>query len=80
MKVFETAYADFGAFWKELTKKADWYYLHPLYVHPEQRDFLTGLLAKVDWSVHPDQKWQESHRRQWKKVLTDPAGYYRQAP
>jgi hypothetical protein len=31
----------------------------------------------VDWSVHPDKKWQESHQRQWKKVLTDPDTYYR---
>jgi subfamily B ATP-binding cassette protein MsbA len=27
--------------------------------------------------VHPDKKWQESHQRQWKKVLDDPGTYYR---
>jgi len=27
--------------------------------------------------VHPNKKWQESHQRQWKKVLTDPGNYYK---
>lgn len=79
VKVFETRYADFGAFWEMLSKNREWHYLHPLFVHPEQRDFVRERLASVDWSIHPDRKWQESHQRQWKKVLTDPANYYRGA-
>jgi len=26
--------------------------------------------------VQPNKKWQESHQRQWKKVLADPSSYY----
>ena len=76
VKVFETQFADFAAFWKDLVKDPKWYYRHPLFVHPEQREFVREQLAKVDWGVHPDKKWQESHQRQWKKVLTDPGQYY----
>jgi hypothetical protein len=78
VKVFETWYPDFGAFWTALTKDKQWYYRHPLFVHPEQRDFVRDQLKTVNWAVHPDKKWQESHQRQWKKVLTDPGAYYRQ--
>ncbi|WP_431212798.1 hypothetical protein ACQ86N_45255 [Puia sp. P3] len=77
VKIFETRYADFAEFWNMLTSDRKWYYLHPMFVHPEQRDFVRQQLAAVDWSVHPDRKWQESHQRQWKKVLTDPDTYYR---
>jgi len=77
LKVFETDYIDFNAFWQELINNPEWFYLHPLYVHPEQRDFVKQELAKVNWNIHPNKKWQESHQRQWTKVLTDPAGYYR---
>ena len=76
IKVFETLYPSFEAFWQELTKNKEWFYLHPLYVHPEQRDFVRAQLQAVNWDIHPDRKWQESHQRQWKKVLTDPKDYY----
>lgn len=76
VKVFETPYPSFEAFWKELAQNREWFYLHPMFVHPEQRAFVQGELARVDWSVQPDPKWQESHKRQWKKVLNDPASYY----
>jgi hypothetical protein len=76
VKVFETNYPDFASFWKEITKDPKWFYLHPLFVHPEQRDFIRELLKTVNWAVHPNKKWQESHQRQWKKVLTDPGTYY----
>lgn len=78
VKIFETHYQDFAAFWQELTRNPQWYYLHPLYVHPEQRDFVRDQLKNVNWSVHPDKKWQDSHQRQWKKVLMAPGTYYRQ--
>ncbi len=77
IKVFETAYSSFAAFWQMLTKDAQWFYQHPLYVHPEQRDFIKKELQHVNWSVHPNKKWQESHQQQWKKVLTDRHDYYR---
>ena len=80
LTVFEANYPDFAAFWTYITTNPEWYYLHPLYVHPEQRAFVGEQLKKVNWAVHPDKKWQESHQRQWKKVLTDPAGYYKQTP
>ncbi|HWK06176.1 MAG TPA: hypothetical protein VNS58_21190 [Puia sp.] len=76
MKVFETNYPDFASFWKELTKDPQWWYLHPLFVHPEQRDFIREQLKTVNWAVHSNKKWQDSHQRQWKKVLTGPGGYY----
>jgi hypothetical protein len=76
VKVFEKKFPDFAAFWMELTRDPKWWYLHPLYVHPEQRGFVREQLAKVNWAVHPNKKWQESHQRQWKKVLSDPGSYY----
>ena len=77
IRVFETTYPSFAAFWKMLTGDTRWFYQHPLYVHPEQRDFIREQLQQVNWSVHPNKKWQESHQRQWKKVLTDKDDYYR---
>ena len=77
VKVFETWYPDFGSFWTMLTKDPKWYYRHPLFVHPEKREFIREQLKTVNWGVHPDKKWQESHQRQWKKVLDDPGTYYR---
>ncbi len=79
VKVFETWYTDFEAFWKFLLTDPLWYYQHPLFVHPEQREFVQQQLKNVNWAVSRDPKWQESHQRQWKKVLTDPGNYYRPA-
>jgi hypothetical protein len=75
--VFDTWYVSFEAFWKALTGDAKWYYRHPLFVHPEQREFVREQLKKVDWTVNANKKWQESHQRQWKKVLDNPSNYYR---
>lgn len=77
IKIFDTAYTTFTVFWQMLTKDSQWFYQHPLYVHPEQRTFIQNELKKVNWSVHTNIKWQESHQRQWKKVLTDTDNYYR---
>ncbi|HTR30342.1 MAG TPA: hypothetical protein VMH27_13800 [Puia sp.] len=77
VQVFDTWYVSWEAFWKVLTADPAWYYLHPFFVHPEQREFVSEHLKRVNWGVHPDKKWQESHRRQWKKVLEDPGTYYR---
>jgi hypothetical protein len=76
IKVFKTSYSSFAAFWEELIKNKAWFYLHPLYVHPEQRAFIQEQLKGVNWQIQGDRKWQESHQRQWKKVLTDPKDYY----
>src|SRR5450432_2951029 len=70
LKVFETDYKDFSAFWAYITANKKWFYLHPLFIHPEQRDFIIQQLQGVNWSVSSNKKWQESHQRQWKKVLT----------
>ncbi|HVG16975.1 MAG TPA: hypothetical protein VM935_18530 [Chitinophagaceae bacterium] len=76
IQVFETVYKSFKEFWDMLLQNREWFYLHPLYVHPEQRDFVTNALKDVPWNIHPDVKWQLSHKRQWEKVLTAPPGYY----
>lgn len=78
LKVFESQFANFAAFWAHITTDKQWFYLHPLFIHPEQRDFIKEQLQHVDWQVAGDKKWQESHQRQWKKVLTDPGSYYRE--
>ncbi len=78
LQVFENHFADFAAFWTYLTADKQWFYLHPLFIHPEQRDFIREKLQHVNWLVAGDKKWQESHQRQWKKVLTDPGSYYRE--
>jgi hypothetical protein len=77
VEVFDTWYVSWEAFWKAMTSDPTWYYRHPLFVHPEQRELVREALKRVNWSVHPDKKWQESHQRQWKKVLEDPGTYYR---
>ncbi len=77
LKVFESNFPTFDLFWQEIIKNPEWFYLHPLFVHPEQRDFIQQQLKSVNWKIHPDKKWQESHQRQWTKVLTDPINYYR---
>ena len=77
IKIFTTEFASFALFWQMLTKDPLWYYQHPMYMHPEQRAFVREQLAKVNWAIHPNAKWQESHQRQWKKVLTDKDDYYR---
>ncbi len=76
IKIFETSYATFAQFWQMLTKDPEWFYQHPLFIHAEQRAFVSEQLKKVNWHVHPDEKWQLSHQRQWKKVLTDRNDYY----
>jgi hypothetical protein len=77
VEVFDRWYVSWEGFWKALVADARWYYKHPLFVHPEQREFVREVLNRVNWGVHPDKKWQESHQRQWKKVLEDPGTYYR---
>ena len=76
MKVHKTPFNSFDSFWNELSKER-WFYMHPLFIHPRIRPFIEEQLQNVDWSVEGDFKWQESHRRQWKKVLSDPGQYYR---
>jgi len=76
LKVFDDHFADFQSFWNFIKQDRHWFYLHPLYIHPEQRDFIRQELLSANWSVAGDKKWQDSHQRQWKKVLTDPAVYY----
>ncbi|HVM87336.1 MAG TPA: hypothetical protein VMT76_04055 [Puia sp.] len=77
LKVFETNFDSFESFWKYLTQNKEWFYLHPMFVHPEQRDFVREQLKPVNWNIHPNKKWQDSHQRQWKKVLNGPDDYYR---
>ena len=76
LQVFETYYNSFANFWEALIKNKEWFYLHPLFVHSEQREFIKEQLKNANWNIHPNKKWQESHQRQWKKVLTDPSSYY----
>ncbi len=77
IKIFDTSYASFALFWQALIQDKQWFYQHPLYVHAEQRDFVRLQLQGVNWAVYPDKKWQDSHQRQWKKVLSDTDDYYR---
>jgi len=77
VKVFETVYVDFAAWWKMLTADKQWFYQHPLFVHPEVRAFVKEQLGQVNWNVSANKKWQESHQRQWKKVLEGGGSYYR---
>lgn len=76
-KVYNTVFPSFEAFWQMLTRDGQWYFQHPLYVHPEVRGFVAKQLETADWSVQGDARWQISHQRQWTKVLSDRADYYR---
>ena len=77
ISVFKTPYPSFEAFWQMLTQDPKWFYRHPLYVHPDIRVFIKAQLLNVNWKIQGDEKWQESHRRQWRKVLSDPTDYYK---
>ncbi len=46
IKIFTTEYASFAQFWQMLTKDKEWFYQHPLYVHPEQRSFCKRAVGK----------------------------------
>ncbi len=75
-KVFRTAYPSFDAFWNMLVGDREWYFQHPLFVHPEVRPFVKQQLQSVNWTAQGDAKWQISHQRQWTKVLSDNVDYY----
>lgn len=75
-KVFNTSFATFTDFWQMLTGDTQWHYQHPLFVHPDQRSFIAGQLKSVAWNIQGDAKWQQSHQRQWTKVLSDRPDYY----
>ena len=77
VKVFDTRYPDFAAWWQGLTADKNWFYQHPLFVHPDERAFVQEQLKQVNWDIMPGKKWQESHQRQWKKVLEGGGSYYR---
>ena len=76
VQVHKKSFDSFDSFWDMIIKER-WFYMHPLFVHPDIRSFIEQQLLHVDWSIEGDLKWQESHKRQWKKVLTDPGKYYR---
>ena len=75
--VVETHYTDFEAFWKQFTTNNRWFTFHPLYIHPEQRSLVKDALATINWQLVADEKWREMYRRQWNKVLNNPAEYYK---
>lgn len=77
IKVSEERFATFPEFWSAILTDPEWFYQHPLFVHPEQRDFIREQLKNVNWGIHPNKKWQDSHQRQWKKVLSGSNDYYR---
>ena len=72
----ENMFVSFMEFWQFFTRDQKWFLLHPLYIHPEQRDFVRQQLKKVNWNIVEDEKWQDMYQRQWNKALTGPAEYY----
>lgn len=77
IKIYKTPYPSFEVYWQMVTRDKEWFYLHPLFVHPVIRAFIAEQLKSVNWNVQGDEKWQESHKRQWRKVLSDPEEYYK---
>jgi hypothetical protein len=76
-RITETDYNDFASFWKTFILTPRWFTLHPLYIHPDQRPFIKEELRKVSWNTVADEKWREMYQRQWNKVLSSPAEYYK---
>jgi hypothetical protein len=72
-----TDYENFHSFWTDFTRNKRWFTLHPLYIHPEQRQFVKEELKKVNWNVVADDKWRTMYQHQWNKVLNNPAEYYK---
>ncbi len=56
VKVFESHYPDFAAWWQMLTTDKNWFYQHPLFVHPEQRSFVIEQLKKANWNISANKK------------------------
>src|SRR5689334_8852875 len=77
IQITNKAFDSFEAFWTAFIQNKYWYCLHPLFIHPEWRAFIKEKLKKVNWSLVEDEKWREMYQRQWNKVLTAPATYYR---
>ena len=75
----EDTFVSFAEFWKFFTRDPKWFLLHPLFIHPDQRDFVRQQLKKVNWNIVEDEKWQNMYQRQWNKALTGPAQYYKPA-
>ena len=76
IKIFETVFSSFAAFWQMITQNKEWFYLHPLFIHQEQRAFISEQLQHANWAIHHNVKWQLSHQKQWKKVLGGNDNYY----
>lgn len=77
INLHEKMYNSFEDFWKELVSDSEWFYLHPFFIHPEQRDFVKEQLKNINWDIHSNKKWQMSHQNQWKKALSAPDRYYK---
>lgn len=73
----KTTFPDFYSYWKIFSQKPNWHYYHPLFIDVQYRELVREALETVDWNIFPDIKWQQSHQKQWDKVLSDPADYYR---
>src|SRR5690349_1102270 len=54
----EHTFDSFAEFWKFFIRDQKWFLLHPLYIHPEQRNFIRQQLKKVNWNIVEDEKWQ----------------------
>lgn len=76
LQVESSSFPDFYSFWKVFLQKENWHYFHPLFIATTCRPLIKEALEKVNWNVHPDIKWQQSHQKQWDKVLADPGKYY----
>ena len=48
LKVFETNYNSFAEFWTYIKGNKQWYYLHPLFIHPEQRDTVASGCQPIE--------------------------------
>ncbi len=77
MMVAEKRFETFNEFWTTFVENKQWFCLHPLFIHPEQRPFIREKLKAVNWSSVKDEKWQDMYQRQWNKVLNGPATYYK---
>lgn len=76
VRVERRPFASFESFWEDLARQGHLAFVHPLFVHPEARPFVSAQVGKADFSAEGDARWQGSHRRQWNKVLEAPSTYY----
>ena len=69
IKKWKHDYKDFNHFWNSyFTQLGNWYYFHPVFIHPDIRDFIKAALQKIQH----DSFYKRNAKHSWQKALNPP--------